>query len=198
LKNIKHVLLFSILASVLLLITACGNSSPIQNPLNYQVQSFQYTNQDGEKVSLEDLKGDVWVADFIFTSCETVCPPMTAHMTELQNRIEAEGLDAKIISFSVDPVIDTPEKLKEFAQSYSISFENWSFLTGYTQKDIENFAMESFKTIVQKPSNNDQVIHGTSFYLIDQNGVVMKDYSGVDNPPYGQIITDIKALVNLR
>jgi protein SCO1/2 len=193
-KNFKHVLLFSIFASVLLFISACGNSSPITDPLNYEVQSFQYQNQDGQNVSLKDLKGDVWIANFIFTSCETVCPPMTAHMTEIQKRIKAEGLDAKIISFSVDPEIDTPEKLKEFAEPYSISFENWSFLTGYTQNEIQEFAMDSFKTIVQKPSNSDQVVHGTSFYLIDQNGVVMKDYDGVDQPPYDQIITDIKAL----
>lgn len=194
-KNFKHVLLFSILASVLLFISACGNSSPITDPLNYEVQSFQYKNQNGQNVSLKDLKGDVWIANFIFTSCETVCPPMTAHMTEIQKRIKAEGLDAKIISFSVDPEIDTPEKLIEFAEPYSISFENWSFLTGYTQNEIQEFAMKSFKTIVQKPSNSDQVVHGTSFYLIDQNGIVMKDYDGVDQPPYDQMITDIKALL---
>jgi protein SCO1/2 len=196
LKNIKHTLLFSILACILLVISACGNPSPIKDPLNYQVQSFKFTNQEGENISLEDLKGKVWVANFIFTNCETVCPPMTAHMTELQNKMKAEGLDAEIISFSVDPENDTPEKLKEFAAPYSISFGNWSFLTGYTQKEIEDFAKDSFKTIVKKPSSNDQVIHGTSFYLIDQNGIVMKDYSGVDNPPYDQILSDIKALEN--
>jgi protein SCO1/2 len=192
----KHGLLFLLVASLLLFVSACGNSSPIKDPLNYEVQSFQYTNQDGKSVSLEDLQGDVWVANFIFTSCTTVCPPMTAHMSELQDKIAAEGLDAKIISFSVDPEIDTPEKIKEFTEPYSLSFENWSFLTGYTQNEIEDFAMKSFKTFVKKPDNNDQVIHQTSFYLVDQNGVVMKDYSGVENPPLDQMIADIKVLVN--
>ncbi|MBZ5749209.1 SCO family protein [Metabacillus rhizolycopersici] len=192
----KHGLLFLLVASLLLFVSACGNSSPIKDPLNYEVQSFQYTNQDGKSVSLEDLQGDVWVANFIFTSCTTVCPPMTAHMSELQDKIAAEGLDAKIISFSVDPEIDTPEKLKKFTEPYSLSFENWSFLTGYSQKEIENFAMKSFKTFVKKPDNDDQVIHQTRFYLVDQNGVVMKDYSGVENPPLDQMIADIKALVN--
>ena len=192
----KHGLLFLLVASLLLFVSACGNSSPIKDPLNYKVQSFQYTNQDGKSVSLEDLQGDVWVANFIFTSCTTVFPPMTAHMSELQDKIAAEGLDAKIISFSVDPKIDTPEKLKEFTEPYSLSFENWSFLTGYTQNEIEDFAMKSFKTFVKKPDNNDQVIHQTSFYLVDQNGVVMKDYSGVENPPLDQMIADIKVLVN--
>ncbi|WP_299093206.1 SCO family protein [uncultured Metabacillus sp.] len=179
----------------MVMISACGSESPIKDPLNYEVQSFSYKNQDGQKVSLESLKGEVWIANFIFTSCETVCPPMTAHMKEIQNRMKAEDLNAKIISFSVDPETDTPNKLKEFASPYSITFDNWSFLTGYSQKEIEDFAMESFKTIVQKPSNSDQVLHGTSFYLIDQNGIVMKDYSGVENPPYDQIIEDMKALL---
>jgi protein SCO1 len=192
----KHGLLFLLVASLLLFVSACGNSSPIKDPLNYEVQSFQSTNQDGKSVSLEDLQGDVWVANFFFTSCTTVCPPMTAHMSELQDKIAAEGLDTKIISFSVDPEIDTPEKIKKFTEPYSLSFENWSFLTGYSQKEIEDFAMKSFKTFVKKPDNDDQVIHQTRFYLVDQNGVVMKDYSGVENPPLDQMIADIKALVN--
>ena len=192
----KHGLLFLLVASLLLFVSACGNSSPIKDPLNYEVQSFQSTNQDGKSVSLEDLQGDVWVANFFFTSCTTVCPPMTAHMSELQDKIAAEGLDTKIISFSVDPEIDTPEKIKKFTEPYSLSFENWSFLTGYSQKEIEDLAMKSFKTFVKKPDNDDQVIHQTRFYLVDQNGVVMKDYSGVENPPLDQMIADIKALVN--
>lgn len=189
-------LLFLVVVSLLLFVSACGKASPIKDPLNYEIQSFQYINQDGKSVSLEDLQGDVWVANFIFTSCTTVCPPMTAHMSELQDKIAAAGLDAKLISFSVDPEIDTPEKLKKFTEPYSLSFENWSFLTGYSQKEIEDFAMKSFKTFVKKPDNDDQVIHQTRLYLVDQNGVVMKDYSGAENPPLDQIVADIKALVN--
>jgi len=189
----KNFLVF-IIGSFLLVLTACGNQSPIKDPLNYEVQSFSYLNQENESVSLDELKGTVWVTNFIFTNCETVCPPMTAHMSELQKRMNNEGVNARIISFSVDPENDTPEKIKEFTAPYSISFDNWDFLTGYSQQEIEEFARKSFKTIVQKPKNNDQVIHGTSFYLIDQNGVVMKDYNGVENPPYEQIIKDIKAL----
>ncbi|PMC39241.1 cytochrome c oxidase assembly protein [Bacillus sp. UMB0899] len=187
-------LLVVMLGIFLLILTGCGNQTPIEDPLNYEVQSFSYTNQNGEAVSLDDLKGNVWVANFIFTNCETVCPPMTAHMSELQEKMKSKGVNARIISFSVDPEVDTPEKIKEFTAPYSISFENWDFLTGYSQKEIEEFARESFKTIVQKPKTGDQVVHGTSFYVIDQNGVVMKDYNGVENPPYDQIIQDINAL----
>ena len=183
-----------ICVTIILIITGCGNSTTIKDPLNFEIQSFQFTNQNGESVSLDDLKGHVWVADFIFTNCETVCPPMTAHMKELQSKAKAEDLDVRMVSFSVDPKVDTPEKLKEFAANYSITYDNWDFLTGYEQKEIEDFAMESFKTIVQKPQDSDQVIHVSNFYLIDKNGVIMKDYSGVTDTPYDQIIADIKTL----
>ncbi|EWH21952.1 cysteine ABC transporter ATP-binding protein [Bacillus haynesii] len=191
-KNIFGIFLAGILTVFL---SSCGTSK-IENPLNYDVQSFSFQNQDGKAVSLESLKGQVWVADFIFTNCETICPPMTSHMAELQKQMEEENLQARIVSFSVDPENDTPEKLKKFAANYPLSFQNWDFLTGYSQKEIEKFALKSFKSIVKKPEDEDQVIHQSSFYLVDQNGKVVKDYDGAKNTPYDEIIADIKTLEN--
>jgi protein SCO1/2 len=68
-------------------------------------------------------------------------------------------------------------------------------LTGYSQEEIEQFAKESFQTLVDKPDSTNQVVHGTSFYLVDQHGKVMKKYSGVSNTPYEDIIRDIKRLL---
>ncbi|WP_411809499.1 SCO family protein [Bacillus sonorensis] len=174
---------------------ACGTNK-IKDPLNYDVQSFSFQNQDNKTVSLDSLKGKVWVADFIFTNCNTICPPMTSHMAELQKQMDEENLQARIVSFSVDPENDTPEKLKKFAANYPLSFENWDFLTGYSQAEIERFALKSFKAIVKKPENEDQVIHQSSFYLVDQEGKVVKDYDGAKDTPYSEIIADIKILEN--
>ncbi|MDA1475377.1 SCO family protein [Bacillus changyiensis] len=185
-----------LLAGVFVIIMcACGNSK-IKDPLNYDVESFSFQNQDKKTVSLESLKGKVWIADFIFTNCTTICPPMTAHMTELQKQLKKENLDVRIISFSVDPENDTPKKLKEFANNYPLSFENWDFLTGYKQKEIEGFALNSFHALVKKPENEEQVIHQNSFFLVDQEGKVMKEYNGVTDTPYEEIIADIKLLKN--
>nr|MDH3163911.1 SCO family protein [Bacillus licheniformis] len=192
LKNVFGIFLAGILTVFL---SSCGTSK-IDNPLNYDVQSFSFQNQDGKAVTLESLKGQVWVADFIFTNCETICPPMTSHMAELQKQMEEENLQARIVSFSVDPENDTPEKLKKFATNYPLSFQNWDFLTGYSQEEIEKFALKSFKSIVKKPEDEDQVIHQSSFYLVDQNGKVVKDYDGARNTPYDEIIADIKTLEN--
>ncbi|HWO76298.1 MAG TPA: SCO family protein [Bacillus sp. (in: firmicutes)] len=189
----KRSLSFVFLAISVLLAGCSGAEIP--NKLDYKIESFEFTNQDGETVSLEDLKGKVWVADFVFTSCQDVCLPMTFNMSKIQDLVEEEGLEnVEFVSFSVDPEIDQPEVLKEFGKKFGADFANWNFLTGYSQDKIESFALESFKTLVQKPEEGDQVAHGTSFYLVDQNGTVVKDYSGVTDVPYGTIIEHIKIL----
>ncbi|MFX3624998.1 MAG: SCO family protein [Ectobacillus sp.] len=188
----RHLTRFIVIAAVLLL-AACGNK--IENPLNWKLQSFSYTDQNGDTFGLNDLKGKVWVADFVFTSCETVCPPMTANMTKLQQKLKEEGItDVEFVSFSVDPTVDTPAKLKEFMDKYDMDAAKWHFLTGYSQGEINAFASKNFKTAVNKPASSTQVIHGTSLYIVDQNGIVVKNYSAIKDTPYEQIIRDIKTL----
>ena len=176
-----------------LLLASCG--SKIENPLNWEINSFTYEDQNGESFGLKDLKGKVWIADFIFTSCETVCPPMTANMTKLQQQLKEKGIEnVEFVSFSVDPEVDTTEKLKDFMGRYDLDSAKWHFLTGYSQEEISQFALENFHTVAQKPKADDQVIHGTEFYLVDQNGKVMKSYSAVQDVPYEEIIKDIQSL----
>lgn len=189
-ENLRCRLLFAALVRL--------RGKTIKDPLNYQIEPFSYQNQDGKTVSLKSLKGHVWIADFMFTNCNTVCPPMTAHMTELQKKLKAENLDVRIVSFSVDPEKDTPKQLKAFASKYPLSLRNWDFLTGYSQKDIEDFALNSFKSIVKKPEGEDQVIHQTSFYLVGPDGKVLKDYDGVQKVPYDDILSDVRAAEELK
>ncbi|WP_077618494.1 SCO family protein [Bacillus sinesaloumensis] len=179
--------------ALILILAACGNSG-IANPLNYEVSDFSYTDQNGESLSLKDLEGKVWIADMIFTQCDTVCPPMSAHMAKLQQMVKDEGLDVEFVSFSVDPEVDTPEMLKEYAEGYSDDLSNWHLLTGYSLEEITKFAKDSFAAIVAKPEGQDQVMHVINFYLVDQNGTVLKDYDGVSNTPYEEIIEDIKKI----
>jgi protein SCO1 len=171
----------------LIFLSACNQEK--ENKMN-----FTFTDQDGNTFGIEDLDGKVWVANFIFTNCETVCPPMTAHMAKLQQMLDEEGIEAEIVSFSVDPEEDTPAALTEFANKFDVDFSNWHFLTGYTQAEIEAFARENFATLVQKPKNEDQVMHGTSFYIVDQNGEIVESYSGVEDTPYDEMIKKIKQL----
>lgn len=186
----------SVLAGLLILVlsmtAACGNSKP--NQFSLPVEPFTFINQDEEEVSLSDLRGKVWVADFIFTYCETVCPTMTANMAELQKRLKAAGVEAELISFSVDPERDDPAALRSYLEKFDADFTNWSALTGYEFEEIKTFVLKSFKSPIAKDNASDQVIHGTSFYLVDQTGTAVAKYDGMDNTPYEKIIKDIKAL----
>jgi protein SCO1 len=194
--NLKYCTLAGVLIVMLLILSACGQNE-IKDAKNWPVAGFSYTDQNGQPFSLDDLKGKVWVADFIFTSCDDVCLPMTANMKKLQDQVKEEGIEnIQFVSFSVDPAVDSPEVLTEFANQFSVDYENWHFLTGYSQTDIESFAMESFKAIVKKPQSGDQVIHGTDIYLVDSEGKIMKYYTGLAEMPMDEIINDIKILQN--
>ena len=190
----KKVLLASLFFALLVL-GACSNE--IEDPLNWAVEPFTFTNQNEETVGLDDLKGKVWLADFIFTSCETVCPPMTFNMSKLNDEIKAAGIeDVQFVSFSVDPTVDTPEKRIAFMEGYDLNDADWQFLGGYGQEEIETFAQQNFKALVRKPEEGTQVDHATYFYLVDQEGKIVKAYAGFQDVPTEDIIRDIEILQN--
>lgn len=179
---------------VVLFSAACGGK--IENAVNWEVEKFEHIDQNGHPFSKDDLRGKVWVANFIFTNCQTVCPPMTANMARLQRMLKEEGLDdVHLVSFSVDPEVDTPEKLADYAFRFTEDFSNWHFLTGYAQKYIEQFAEKNFHLFVHKPEGEEQVNHGTDFFLVNQEGNIVKYYSGLD-VPYEEIVHDVKILLN--
>ncbi|MED0659994.1 SCO family protein [Bacillus smithii] len=174
--------------------TGCSNND-FKGNMNDKVQNFSYVNQNNQKVNLKDLKGKVWIADFIFTNCKTVCPPMTYNLTQLQKKLKKAGVqDYLIVSFSVDPTKDTPQKLKEYIHKFDADESRWQLLTGYSQKEIQKLAEKSFKTIAVPQPNSDQIMHGTSFYLVDKKGTVVKSYSGNQDVPFDEIVKDIKTL----
>lgn len=118
---------------------------------------------------------------------------MTTNMSKLQGKLEEEGLDAQILSFSVVPKIDTPELLKDYVPKFNGDLNSWDLLTGYSQEFIEDYALKNFKTIVKKPETDNQVVHRTSFFLVDSDGKIIKSYDGI-NVPYEDILNDIKIL----
>lgn len=170
--------------AVLLLLSACGNEA---------IDDFSYTNQRGETVTNDSLKGKPWIAAFVFTNCDTVCPPMTFNLTSIQEKLIDEGIeDYRIVAFSVDPVRDTPEKMKEYLANYSVPDESkWNLLTGYTQPEIAEFAKDNFQAFVKDDPNSDQVVHGTTFYLMDSNGEIAETYDGYIDVPIDTIVDDL-------
>lgn len=192
-----------IILPVLLILSACSSNAvePMSRYGN-EVNDFEVTNQNGDTFTKEDMEGKVWLMDFIFTNCATVCPPMTQNMTAVTQALEEKGIeDYGVLSFSVDPETDSPEVLAEYAEWYDIP-ENtdWQFVTGYDYDFIRGFAEDNFKTIVAPPpEGSNQVTHGTSFYLIDQEGTILKDYAGIDSGdtefPLEEMVSDVEKLV---
>ncbi|WP_042457549.1 SCO family protein [Neobacillus dielmonensis] len=190
--KVRISMLILIISSVLLV--SCGGNK-IENAVDWPVKDFTATTHENKSLGLKDLKGKIWIADFIFTSCADVCPPMTANMANLQKKVKDEGLDnVEFVSFSVDPSVDTPEVLTRYAGQFQADLNHWTFLTGYSQEFIESYARETFKTIVKKPEEGNQVIHQTFVYLVSQDGKIKKSYDLYKNVPYDEIIHDIKAL----
>ena len=143
------------------------------------IEPFTFTNQEGQAFGMNELSNTVWIANFIFTNCTTICQPMTAEMASLQHIFKENILNVEFVSFTVDPTIDTPEKLKSFITDFSDDLSNWNMLTGYTQAEIEVFARDQFQTIVQKPASSTQIIHSSNFYLIDKDGHFVKEFNFV-------------------
>lgn len=194
------------LAFILLVATALSACSNYQfkPTTNYEISDFTMTDQRGDEVTLESLKGQPWLAMFMFTNCTTICSPMTHNMTLIQEDLVEKGIeDYKIVAFSVDPAYDTPERLTEYLARHNAPDESkWHMLTGYDQSFIEQFAVGSFKSLVKSIEGDDQVIHANTFYLVDEKGIAVKNYSGYsqteDGVPYDTIVTDLESLIEER
>lgn len=164
-------------------------------PSGRQVASFSFIDQNGNPFGTDQLSGKVWIADFVFTQCKTVCQPMSVEMSKLQTTFKEENMDVEFVTFTVDPASDSPEVLKEYVQQFTDDESNWHLVTGYSQEAIEKLALEQFQTIVQMPKNSSQVIHGTNFYLIDQKGRIVNEYNYVDETFTEQLMNEAKYLL---
>jgi len=187
----KHLRFFML--SLVLFLAACGGE--IESNISGTVEEFEFTTQDNETFSSSDLEGQWWVADFIFTNCTTVCLPMTTNMSELQELLAEEGMDIQLVSFTVDPDYDSPEVLKEYAESYQADLSNWSFLTGYEFETIQELSVNSFRSEAEQLPDTDQVMHGVRFFLVNPDGEVIKHYYGIDMDEVETIVDDLKIVL---
>jgi cytochrome oxidase Cu insertion factor (SCO1/SenC/PrrC family) len=157
-------------------------------PVYGTIAAFSLTNQNAQVVTLEDLRGHVWVADIIFTRCAGPCVRMSHQMKDIQDGLPADSR-AKLVSLTTDPVYDTPAVLKTYAARFGADSNRWIFLTG-SQKDIARLATDSLKltAIEKKPeerlSPDDLFIHSTILVLVDKRaqlrGIFETSGEGID------------------
>lgn len=162
---------------------------PAPPPVIGQVPDFSLVDHDGKKVTLADLRGKVWVADFFFVRCPSICPRLTKSMLKLQKRYQRmatsfkrNGLDIKLLSFTVDPENDRPETLRAYAKKYGADLGRWRFFTtaDKTQsKAMRDLLVEGFGTHVgsaKKINGVMDIAHMASFVIIDRNGGIRGFY----------------------
>jgi protein SCO1 len=158
-------------------------------PVLARLPDFQLTTEAGQPFGLADLRGKVWISDFIFTRCPGPCPRMTARMAELQRQL-ADAVDLRLVSFSVDPEFDTPVVLSEYARRFQAQPERWVFLTG-DKKSIHALAKSGFLV----GGVEDVTLHTTRFILVDRQACVRGYYDSADEESLERLLKDARRLV---
>jgi protein SCO1/2 len=197
--RLPRMLLWGLLVAVLLAVTAWALTTRLSAPdlpVLGQVPPFSLTDQRGETVTLDDLAGEPWIADFIFTRCTLSCPMMTTRMAELDDgRVSPE---VRLVSFSVDPEHDTPEVLADYARAFSAS-NRWHFLTG-SKDEILALALEGFHLALnpEPPEGTappeEPIVHSTRFVLVDGRGRIRGYYDGMSREGVEQLERDTALL----
>jgi protein SCO1/2 len=204
-----------ILTAIILLISSCVQSSekqlPIYNPSdlnpklvdkslhnsseNHTVADFKLINQNGKTITQDDYKGKIYVTDFFFTRCKTICPIMTNNMAKIQEAY-INNDDIMFLSLSVTPGIDSIPILREYANNKGVIDAKWNVTTG-DKKHIYELARKSYFAVVEQGDGGLQdFIHTVNFILVDKQKQIRGIYDGTDNEEILRLINDIKVLTN--
>ncbi len=160
---------------------------------------FKLVERSGKEISLSDLKGHVWIANFIFTRCQTMCPLMTRQMALLQKKLS--DVSIYFISFSVDPQHDTPEVLSKYASQYGADSEKWFFLTG-ERKEIWKLVAEGFHLGVDDATPEEiekgaqPILHSDRFVLVDQTGTIRGFFNSSEPAKLDELVRKAKELLS--
>ena len=146
-----------------------------------KVPSFSFTNQNGKTITDEDYLGKVYLVEFFFTTCPTICPRMNRNMIDIQNRFEGEE-DFGIASFTINPETDTVEVLKQYADNYGVTNPHWHLLTG-DREAIYKLANEGFYLYTAEDLEVEGGFeHSGNFALIDKEGYIRSRVSASGSP----------------
>lgn len=175
-----------------------------------RVPAFALTNRDGRVIHATDLAGTPWIADFVFTRCGSSCPLLSARLAGLDRTLPPAGI--RLVSFTVDPVHDTPAVLERYARSFAAS-RRWLFLTG-GQEQIRNLSRQAFKLALEPGTGGgassasgdataggaaaEAIMHSTRFALVDADGEIRGTYQALEPEALRRLAADARALAGAR
>jgi protein SCO1/2 len=160
----------------------------------HSVKNLNFTNQLGQHVSLDDLKGKVIVLDFFFTRCPTICPQLGVAMKRLQRSFPNNDSIVQFVSISVDPKHDSVGQLRKWAEKFDVNPDSWWLLTG-DRDSIYKFALEEIKASVADVNVDTAFVHTENFFLLDKHRVVRGWYNGLDTVAQKRLVRDIPLLM---
>lgn len=160
---------------------------------DHKVSDFKLINQNGEIITQENFENKIYVADFFFTRCQTICPVMAVNMAELQDHYKNDN-EIKFLSHSVTPIMDSVPILKVYADKKGAIDGKWEITTG-DKKHIYELARKSYFAVLDEGDGGDQdFIHTEQFILIDKKKQIRGFYDGTDTKEMQRIIDDIEIL----
>lgn len=197
---------------ILFLVLSCVESSNIDLPIigpsdfkeelvnnkvnkeqSHFVSDFELINQNGDTITNKDYENKIYVVDFFFTRCGSICPIMTNNMKKIQDKF-LENDNLMLLSISVTPNIDNVETLKKYAKSKGVINSKWNIATG-NKKHIYELARKSYFAVLKKGDGGLQdFIHTPNFILIDKKKQIRGIYNGTDDIEIKRVINDIKTL----
>jgi protein SCO1/2 len=160
----------------------------------HTVKNFSFINQDGKTVTQKNFEGCVYVTDYFFTTCHSICPIMSTQMERVAEKFKGNP-EVKILSHTVDPEIDTVQQLKAYAIKHNADAKQWMFVTG-DKKALYDMARTSYLLNADEGNGGpDDFIHTQNFALIDKDKRIRGFYDGTDTTDMGQLLKDIDLLL---
>lgn len=159
----------------------------------HTIADFAFINQNGKTITQKDYTGKIYVADFFFTTCQSICPKMTANMVQIQRAVSGNP-NVMLLSHTVTPEIDSVPILKKYALEKGVDDSKWNLVTG-DKKDIYTMARKSYLAVkLGKPDELYDMVHTENFVLVDAKRRVRGFYDGTDPKEVSRLIEDIKWL----
>jgi protein SCO1 len=193
------------LALIFFLISGCSRKQEAPLPIfgerevngkdtiYHTIADFQFVDQDSATITNETFAGKIYVADFFFTSCRTICPIMKTQMKRVYDSL-ANDPDVLILSHTIDPEYDTVALLRDFAERLEVKSSKWHFVTG-KKDDIYKIAQTSyFATALEDKAEPDGFIHSGAFLLIDKDQRIRGKYDGTKEEDVNRLLADIRKL----
>ncbi len=159
----------------------------------HTIADFELVNQNGDTITQETYTGKIYIADFFFTTCPTICPVMTANMADIQEVIREDD-EIMLLSHSVTPEIDSVEQLKNYALKKGVIDSKWNFVTG-SKKQIYELARKSYLAVLTDGDGGPyDMIHTENFILVDKERRIRGFYDGTNPDEIAQLLEDLKVL----